>query len=73
MSDTDWYAEASLYSDAHVFCAGTLAQCVRKWTRLSEMEKANSAIRLGNRTGGHEVISNEKIAILAGNPIHSQV
>ncbi len=42
MDDIPWYAEASLRAPGRVFCAGSLAQCIRKWQRLPEIDR-NSA------------------------------
>jgi hypothetical protein len=63
-----WYAEASLCSNEHVFCAGSLAQCVRKWTRLSEAQRAATYINMGGRTEPGEVVGAEQIALLARDP-----
>ncbi len=66
MIDTVWYAEASLSSSEHVFCAGSLAQCVRKWTRLTEAQRATTHINMGGREG--QRVDGEQIAMLARNP-----
>lgn len=66
MIDTVWYAEASLCSNEHVFCAGSLAQCVRKWTRLTDAQRATTHINMGGRAG--QRVENEQIAMLARNP-----
>jgi hypothetical protein len=68
MIDIVWYAEASLCSDEHVFCAGSLAQCVRKWTRLTEAQRATTHINMGGRTGLRAIVGCEEIAQLARNP-----
>ena len=68
MTDTIWYAEASLSSSGHVFCAGSLAQCVRKWTRLSEAQRATTQINLGGRSEAGEVVRGDQIALMARNP-----
>jgi hypothetical protein len=68
MSDIDWYAEASLASGGHVFCAGSLAQCVRKWTRLPEVKRAAAQIRLTGRYEAIEIVEGDQIARLARNP-----
>jgi hypothetical protein len=68
MADITWYAEASLSSSEHVYCAGSLAQCVRKWTRLSEAQRAITQINLGGRNESSEVVRGDQIALLARNP-----
>lgn len=68
MSGTHWYAEASLSSSEHVFCAGSLAQCVRKWTRLLEAQRATTQIKLTGKYEASEVVRGDQIAQLACNP-----
>jgi len=68
MAETSWYLDASLVSDAHVFCAGTLAQCVRKWGRLSDQDRAMASIRIGSEILGVRTIGAGEIAALAGKP-----
>ena len=65
MSDIAWYVEASLIGEEHVYCAGSLAQCVRRWTRLSEGERAMAFIKLHNATDGHVRIERAEIERLA--------
>jgi hypothetical protein len=71
MTETAWYAEASLCSSEHVFCAGSLAQCVRKWTRLTESQRATTHINMGGRAG--QRVDSEQIALLARNPTLARV
>ena len=72
MTNTNWYAEASLSCETHVFTAGSLAQCVRRWLRLPEDDKAGTQIRLGGRTGhsiyGLPILGHAEIIELARNP-----
>jgi len=68
MTDTNWYAEASLASNEHVFCAGSLAQCVRKWTRLPEAQRSTTQIKLTGKYEASEVVRGDQIAQLALNP-----
>ena len=68
MSDTAWYAEASLIGEEHVYCAGSLAQCVRRWTRLSLEERAMAFIKLHGATDGHVRIECAEIEHLALQP-----
>lgn len=68
MNEISWYAEASLTSNSHVYCSGSLAQCVRRWARLSMEEKAGAAIKIGGRTEVGETLSREIMAALAENP-----
>jgi hypothetical protein len=68
MNDISWYAEASLTSDNHVYCSGSLAQCVRRWTRLSEVEQTSATIKLGGRTDGGEVLTHDVLVALSKKP-----
>ncbi len=68
MEPIQWYAEASLIGPNRVFCAGSLAQCVRRWTRLTEDERAVAHIQM--RSPGTRLAKLEKgqIAPLAASP-----
>ena len=72
MTETNWYAEASLSCDSHVFAAGSLAQCVRRWMRLDDNYRARTKIRMGGRTGhfvyGLPILSQAEISELANRP-----
>ena len=73
MSDVAWYVEASLVGEEHVYCAGSLAQCVRRWTRLSEDERALAYIKLHKATDGHTRVERTDIEKLAVRPELSKV
>lgn len=68
MSDVAWYVEASLIGEEHVYCAGSLAQCVRRWTRLSEDDRATAFIKLHKATDGHVRVERAEIEKLAVRP-----
>ena len=68
MADIAWYAEASLIGEAHVYCAGSLAQCVRRWNRLPEAERATAFIKLHRATDGHTRVERADIEKLAAQP-----
>jgi len=72
MTDTNWYAEASLSCESHVFAAGSLAQCVRRWMRLTDDYRARTKIRMGGRTGnfvyGLPILGQAEISELANKP-----
>jgi hypothetical protein len=68
MDDIDWYAEAALASDEHVYCAGSLAQCVRRWKRLSDVEKDLTIIELKQGPRNMQRLRRDQIAPLADNP-----
>jgi hypothetical protein len=65
-SRLDWNADAALVQpDHHVFCAGSLAQCLRRWLRLSDQERATAVLRLTNPIDGQRTLTGEVIASLA--------
>jgi hypothetical protein len=68
MNDTSWYAEASLTSDMHVYCSGSLAQCVRRWSRLTEAQQSAASIKLGGRTDAGETLSHDALLALSKKP-----
>jgi hypothetical protein len=68
MNAISWYAEATLVSDGHVFCAGSLAQCVRKWSGLPEEKRAGALIKLHSATDKHIIVDSAEIAQLALKP-----
>jgi hypothetical protein len=68
MSNVSWYAEASLVEQGHVYCAGSLAQCVRRWARLTQDEQATAMIKLHKVTDGHIRMERDEIAQLALQP-----
>jgi hypothetical protein len=73
MADFSWYAEASLVGAEHVYCAGYLAQCVRRWKRMPEDEKTHSFIKLKKITDGHIRLDRAEIERLALEPGLSSV
>jgi len=68
MSDIAGYVEASLIGEDHVYCAGSLAQCVRRWARLSQDERAVAFIKLHKATDGHTRVERPEIEQLALQP-----
>jgi hypothetical protein len=68
MADIPWYAEAALVGPGHVFCVGSLAQCVRKWATLVEVLQAPTFIRLEKEFDGRKRLDREQISVLAADP-----
>lgn len=68
MNPISWYAEAALVSDGHVFCAGSLAQCVRKWSALPQEKRVGALIKIHSATDKHAVVDSAEIAQLALKP-----
>jgi len=66
VSRLDWNADAALVQpDHHVFCAGSLAQCLRRWLRLSAEERATAVLKLTVPIDGQRTLTGEVIASLA--------
>ena len=65
MSNTSWYEEATLTTGRHVYCAGTLVQCVRRWRHLSAAEKTTAILRMGRDGVPPIQLGSEAIAELA--------
>ena len=68
MDDIAWYGEAALSSDTQVYCAGTLAQCVRRWVRLSEADQSLATIKCGSHTESRKILSADEVIGLAKSP-----
>jgi hypothetical protein len=68
MSEFSWYVDASLTEEGHVYCAGQLAQCVRRWKGLSENEKINAVIKLKMSTDRQVLMAQQELERLALNP-----
>jgi len=61
------YTAATLATKGHVYCVGTLAQCLRRWTRLPSQNKAESYLKMGRDGVAPTILHGEQIAELAGN------
>jgi hypothetical protein len=68
MEQINWYVEASLVGPGRIYCADTLAQCVRRWNRLTDEEKAIAQIRLQRPIDGKTQFDKGQIAALALSP-----
>ena len=68
MEQIPWYTEASLVGPGRVYCADTLAQCVRRWMRLTDMEKEAAQVRLRKAIDGQTQYDKGHIAALAASP-----
>lgn len=68
MDEIAWYGEASLSSDTRVFCAGTLAQCIRRWARLSEADQSLATVKIGAHTESRQILSPDQVAALSKSP-----
>ncbi len=67
MDDIPWYAEASLRAPGRVYCAGSLAQCIRKWQRLPEIDQSSAYINLAKEFGGRVTLDRDYVVALAAH------
>ena len=67
MEDIPWYGEASLRAPGRVFCAGSLAQCIRKWQRLPEIDQNSAYINLAKEFGGRMKLGHDDVVALAAH------
>jgi hypothetical protein len=58
---------ASLLTEGHVFCAGSLAQCLNRWNRLSNDEKAATFLKIGRDGVSPTIVRGDELAALADN------
>jgi hypothetical protein len=68
MTDFSWYAEASLIGGDHIYRVGSLAQCVRRWARLSDDEKTQAFVKLKKDTDGYTRMERDEIERLSLEP-----
>ena len=68
MEQIPWHAEAKLVAPGRIYSADTLAQCVRRWMRLTEEEKAAVQIHLREPINGKTQLVKGQIAALALSP-----
>jgi len=57
---------ASLATDGHVYCAGTLAQCLHRWKKLSDDKKASAFLKIA--APGYAPVRGEALRDMALNP-----
>jgi hypothetical protein len=68
MMEMSPYTAATLAMKGHVFCVGTLAQCLRRWNRLPGQNKAEAYLKMGRDGVPPTILRGEQIAELANNP-----
>jgi hypothetical protein len=61
------YTDATLATKGHVFCVGTLAQCLRRWTRLPNESKAETYLKMGRDGVAPTILRGDQISELANN------
>ena len=61
------YTDATLATEGHVFCVGTLVQCLRRWNRLPNQRKTEVYLKIGRDGVPPTVLRGEQITELASN------
>ena len=61
------YTAATLATEGHVFCVGTLAQCLRRWNRLPHQSKAVTYLKMGRDGVTPTILRGDQIDELAAN------
>jgi len=64
MDRIPWYSDATLFTDTHLRRAGTLIQCVRKWSLLNAAEQAGAHIKVSVKVDGLHRLDSDQIASL---------
>lgn len=61
------YTAATLATEGHVFCVGTLAQCLRRWNRLPSHSKPATYLKMGRDGVTPTILRGDEIEELASN------
>ena len=61
------YTAATLATDGHVYCVGTLAQCLRRWNRLPGQSKPSAYLKMGRDGVAPTILQGDEIEELARN------
>ena len=65
--DLSPYMPATLATEGHVYCAGTLAQCLRRWNRLPDQGKSGAYLKMGRDGVTPTILRADQISELASN------
>jgi hypothetical protein len=65
--DLSPYMPATLATEGHVYCAGTLAQCLRRWNRLPDQGKSGAYLKMGRDGVTPTILRADQISELANN------
>ena len=61
------YTAATLATEGHVFCVGTLAQCLRRWNRLPSHSKPETYLKMGRDGVTPTILRGDQLEELASN------
>jgi hypothetical protein len=59
------YTAATLATEGHVYCVGTLAQCLRRWNRLPSHSKSTTYLKMGRDGVAPTILQSDQIEELA--------
>lgn len=65
MNDVPSNASASLATAGHVYCAGTVTQCLYRYNRLPVDKKATAFLKMGPDGGSPTIVQGEELSALA--------
>lgn len=65
VDDTPWNSDASLAKPGHVFCAGLVTNCVRKWLTLSDVDRQLATLKLSRPIDRRDLLKAQDIEGLA--------
>jgi hypothetical protein len=59
---------ASLATEGHIYCAGTLAQCLHRWKKLALPQQSCAFLKVGRDGFSPTLIRGEELQNLAADP-----
>ena len=59
---------ASLATEGHVYCVGTLAQCLRRWDRLPTAQKPEAFLKMGRDGEPATILRGEELSEVTRRP-----
>ena len=68
MDNLKYDTAVSLGTEEHVYCEGTLAQCFRRWERLTPDKKAAAYLKMGRDGGAATFLREAEVRQLTAHP-----
>ena len=68
MENLTYDTAASLATEGHIYCVGTLAQCLRRWERLSAQERDAAILKMGRDGMAATILRGEEVSGLTRVP-----
>jgi len=59
---------ASLATHGHIYCAGTLSQCLHRWKKLALPQQSSAFLKVGRDGFSPTLIQGEDLQNLAADP-----